>query len=476
MIGVTEQSTGLSYRAGGSAYRIQKQRVTQVRGAASYITGAHVIKVGFNHKSGRLRFNGFDLHPLNYRFNNGVPNQLTQRAYPLTRRAEMHHDMGVYIQNKWTWQGLTVSYGMRYDHVSNGFPEQHVGPALLAPLRNITFPAQKNIGYHDITPKLGASYDPFGSGRTALKVSLNKYLAVVGIDSTFGGDANPVNNLIVETTRSWTDANRNFAPDCDLTNPNQNGECGRMANTNFGGVRPGATYDPELLRGWGRRSYNWEFSAGVQQELLPRVAADVSYFRNWFGNFAVSDNLALASSDYDPFSITAPRDPRLPDGGGDVISGLYDLKPERFGVPANNFVTRAGNYGKQLQYWQGVDVNVNARPRPGLLLQGGTSTGRTVTDNCEIRAKLPEVAPTNPYCHVATAFLTQVKFLGSYEIPRVDVQVSATLQSLPGPQILANYNAPNAAVAPSLGRSLSGSAANVTINLVEPGTMYADDR
>ena len=66
-----------------------------------------------------------------------------------------------------------------------------------------------------------------------------------------------------------------------------------------------------------------------------------------------------------------------------------------------------------------------------------------------------------------------MKFLGTYAVPRVDVQIAATFRSLAGQNIVSNFVASNAVVQPSLGRPLSAGAANVTVNLVQPGTLYA---
>jgi hypothetical protein len=475
MIGVVEQSTGMSYRGPTGNSRGRPETVTSFRSAVSYITGAHAVKVGLTRRAGSQREYRFTNAPLTFRFNNGVPNQLTQWAMPIELKSQVDNEIGAFAQDRWTVRGFTVTAGLRYDYYANSYPEQVIGPSLYAPTRSITFPDTAGASYHDVTPRFGMSYDVFGDGRTAVKVSMNKYLVALGVGGfPSTASTNAADNLVVNTTRAWTDADRDFVPDCDLISPLANGECAAMDNRAFGGTRAGTTFDPDLMTGWGKRQHNWEFSAGLQHEIMPRVAADVGYFRRIYGNFNTTDNRTLSAADFDTFSITAPQDSRLPGGGGYTVSGLYDLKPTAFGQRADNFVTHASNYGDQTEYWHGVDVTLNARPRQGLLLQGGTSTGRTVTDNCDLVAALPELSLTNPFCDVATKWLTQVKLLGSYTLPRVDVLVSGTFQSLPGPEILANYVATNAVVGPSLGRNLAGGARNVTVSIVEPGSLYGD--
>ncbi|MGH2437262.1 MAG: hypothetical protein ACRDFA_09735, partial [bacterium] len=275
-----------------------------------------------------------------------------------------------------------------------------------------------------------------------------------------------------------------------------NGECGAIANRNFGTLNPGLSYSDELLN--DLRPWDTQIGVAVQQEIVRRVSVEVQFNKRWWYGHYVTRNLAVQASNFTRYDITAPADRRLPGGGGYTISGLHDIDPVLFGV-VDYQVQSAATYGNQSQYWNGVDVTFSVRTINGATFQGGTSTGQSVQDFCEVAAKVPESlvppqtvaigvsipGPTGlgvaqsgsmptQYCHLASGFLTQFRGIGSYLIPKIDVEVSAALQSKPGVQLAANYNVPAAVVAQSLGRAPSGGVANVTVNLIAPGTLYGD--
>jgi|SoiMethySBSTD1v2_1073268.scaffolds.fasta_scaffold00056_40 carboxypeptidase family protein len=486
MIGVQDQGAfipalnttiaNLNYRSRPTTYNNSWNNNFHYRANVSYITGSHAFKFGMNNAHGHHDNTTYTQNPLSYRFLNGVPNQLTIRAVPNTQKISVDQDLGLFVQDKWTFDRLTVSLGLRYDHFKNSFPEQELLATRYTPNRNLRFPETKNLNYKDVTPKSQVIYDLFGSGKTALKVSLNRYLQGLGTTGQLTGGPNPIALLADSSNRQWID-NGNFVPDCDLLNPAPQDSratggdlCAQASAPQFGLPTPNTAYDVDLLTGYGKRFYNWEFSTGVQHELLPRVGIDVSYFRRWYGNFNVTDNRLVTAADYETYSVVAPVDPRLPDGGGYTVAGLKNASAAAFARGSDNFVTFADSFGKQTDRWNGVDVNVNARLQGGVLVQGGTSTGRRSTNNCEILEVLPEVSATGlPYCDQVGIFQTQVKGAASYTIPRIDVSAAATYQYLPGPEIAANWAVPTGRIV-GLGRATTGG--NPTVNLVYPGEDY----
>jgi hypothetical protein len=434
---------------------------------------------------------------LAYTFASNVPTSITLAAPTVGTRYRLNYSMGLYVQDRWTLRRATFSGGLRLDLQRESAEEVTYGPSIWDPNRNRTFPAVNGIpNWKDINPRFGVSYDLFGTGRTALKGSLSRGVTQETTDTvrlvSAAGQFNNTNNAAngIRTSRTWNDVNSNFVPDCDLRNSASNGECGPYLNQNFANNAvgfSGAALDPEYVYGWGKRQYNWEFSAGIQHEIIPRVAGNVSFFGRRYGNFTVTDDLNVSAADYDYFSVTVPNDPRLPTAGHTIgnFPNVRVLKAQ------NNVVTFASNYGEQYRRWNGVDATIDARVRDGLLFQGGLSTGKETTDNCEVVRKVPEIiaggiVQSLDYCHREQPYQTQIKGLGSYSLPWWGLQISGAFQSSPqtGVQnvlgltsiggVQANVTYPNAVIAPSLGRNLT-TGANAVVNVLPLGTLY-DDR
>jgi hypothetical protein len=490
---------------GNMTYRSQNwyQNFTNAvnwQGSAAYVTGSHSMKFGYQGywwKDDRGMF--VNSQGLQYTFIGGAPSSLTEyiNGYQVNARAA---DASFYAQDQWTLSRLTLQGAIRYDHPYSWFPAVTEPASRFFP--GASFARADGVtGYSDITPRLGATYDLLGNGKTALKVNLGKYLQGASVSNLAYG-ANPALRIpngntsggifAPSTGRTWADANHNFVPDCNLTNPLANGECGQIDNLAFGGVQTvGTNFDPGLLSGWGVRPSDWSFGASVQQELFPRASVEVGYYRRTFTQFTsggtVTDNLAVSPSDVSAYYVTAPLDPRLPGGGGYKAGPFYNLTPAAFSRVPNNLFRSTKDVGDDTRVFNGVDVTFNVRSLKNFTFSGGTSTGKVVNDWCALRAAVPEAASflLNPYCHQESPFQTAFRSLASYIIPHADVIISGVYSDKPevnngtdqlGGSFAANYTlsaADIANAAAQIGRPLTQTGP-ITVNLIAPGTVYGD--
>lgn len=294
----------------------------------------------------------------------------------------------------------------------------------------------------------------FGTGTTAVKAHVNKYVAGMSMGLT-----QPYNPMNLQTEqRAWTGLNG------DRTVLNANGsvqyeEIGPSRNANFG-LNAGTTrLDPDLPRG-----YNWEQGVSIQQELRGAFAITAGYYRRQFYNLSWTDNLLVdPDRDYTPFTITAPRDPRLPNGGGEVIT-LYNLNPNKLGV-VDNLVTASRN---NRELYNGFEITANARLPRGAYLFGGVTTQRLAINSCDV-----DNPNARRFCATVPLFRTLVKFSAMHPLP-YDIQLSGTFQAKPGlnssgRSVGATYNVTSAIA----GVPLTGGG-SIAVQLLRPDTVFPD--
>lgn len=444
----------------------------------SYVTGSHTFKggvqVGRPTTSGVSRVN----QDIAVSLRNGVPISLTEYATPSVSPKSEIRTLALFAQDQWTIRRLTLNLGLRYDGFEGRSPAGHEDAVRFVPARD--FAPEKNIpNFKDLSPRLGMAYDLFGDSKTALKVSLNRFVAPAGVQREITYVASVTRTLNMAGL-TWTDADGKFFPNCDLLNRAANGACGAISNQNFGvNVPNSTTSDPDTKEGFGKRAYNWQSSVVVQRELGPRLSVTAGYHVRWYGNFRVTQNLATTPADYDPYCITAPSDPRLPNGGGYQVCGLTNVKVAKFGQVVSR-TRMSDNFGHQFEHYNGVDLSFSARLPRRIQVAGGANTGRSETNSCFVVNSAQDLFN----CDIKPPFATNVKLYAVIPLPW-DIDVSPVYQRLAPFQgqyvtggitnFQVTYTATNAQIAPSLGRNLSaGAAGTVNVVIVPPGEVFND--
>ena len=269
-ISILEASTGFRYNAKDAYTRTSndQDRYVQrfsaiVRDRLAYFQGrvsapAGRAQPGHHRQPGRaihLHARRADHHPA--------------MGHAVSDRVRTRAELGLFAQDQWTLQRLTLNLGLRFDYFNGYVPAQHVAGRTLR--RRPRLAAVHDVpNWTDLNPRLGGAYDLFGDGRTAVKASIGRYVGKMRTDRRHGEQS--LQTSINSVNRSWSDANGDYVPDCDLHNFNGNGECGPISNRQLRPAQPERRqqYADDLIRGLGTRDYLWDLSAEVQHQLTPR--------------------------------------------------------------------------------------------------------------------------------------------------------------------------------------------------------------
>jgi len=378
---------------------LNRSYMARLNGSVSYVTGAHNLKAGVQYGQGEYVVAQTVNQGMHLRFRNGVSDSVDFWNSPTDAHQNIDLELGLYAQDSWTMKRLTINPGVRMDKYIVSIPVQTAPAGPFVPARE--FPEQKNLpNWTTVVPRLGAAYDLFNTGRTVIKGSSSKYVQNEGTNR-----AQAVNPMLLQRDRrAWTDSNNDGLPQASELGP----------STGFaGGIT--SRLDPDVSR-----PYNWELTAGIDQQLSQRVSVGATYYRRLLRNMIGSRNMAVLPNDYTPVTITNPltNEPLT----------VFNQKAETVGR-RDTVVTNQKELDSD---YNGLELRLNSRFSGGGMLAAGFTYGTQVSGSGDTNN--PN-ALINFYGREES---TQYKLYGAQPL-KWDMQVSASFQSFSGAPLSRNF-------------------------------------
>jgi hypothetical protein len=227
----------------------------------------------------------------------------------VTRDGQTEFDLlnlSAYVQDTYTHSRFTAQIGVRYDYNHDQALASAVGANPLVPqlLPAVTFPgADPDVAFHNVSPRLGLTYDLSGSGKTLVKANYAIYFGQVGTAGV-SGQVNPVSRVSVRYP--WVDLNGDKfvqANELTLANGGRNplAVTGNWDPNNPTAVTTANTVDPNF-----KNDRTDELIVGIDREIGAGFAAGVNYIWRRYANFTFFDVIGLEPSDYAAVSFTPP--------------------------------------------------------------------------------------------------------------------------------------------------------------------------
>lgn len=333
------EDVGNNFVSGG-VYGIDFDRHRpQVNGALSYTKngwgGSHSFKFGGEIMRDTVKnpFTGFTsaTNALSV-FNNGAPTQVYVYLSPSKSQSGVLSD-ALFANDTWQLnKRLTLNLGLRWDRQQAFLPAQE-GPGGLA------FAAVDNVitWANNWGPRLGASYDLTGDGRTLIKGSYGQFWLYPGAD--FASSINPNASTWYRQYRWTTDLNRNGVWDP--------GEEGALLGVNGGSVS--TALDPNL-----QNTYTRQVTTYVEREVAANFGVRTGFV--WNGRRQVRATVN-ANRPFDAYTVPLTiRDPG-PDGrAGTADDGgtftAYNLAAANLSLPPVNITRNLNEATSDYYTWE----------------------------------------------------------------------------------------------------------------------------